>query len=524
MIKDVEYAAFAQLSYLNWHKLNGNDFGEADNTNVKRIIDDKGLFSKIKTTSYGKWDKGDEGYFLDKNEKGHKIYDKSDSRIFWLYSENSENPDLHPKFDYLASWDFVCGYDHEKILKEKGCILCDEDSGFQASIFKKENKIMIAFRGTDEKADWLKANIPLGLNRYTDQLFCTAFLYDKAKELGPDNEIYITGHSLGGALAQFCFIYGGCIDSCITWNALGIGSPDKEFVLKGKCYNKCDDSSLKEALEELGYKSKKDWTSKCICPDGATLIKKFIEIKKIKEASRMASPSGGLDIKPISKKELVKLQCRLNFKLNVMYAFQSNFDKSIDNPKLLNVYFSGDLTPNIQNRAGTIIKIDEKIQNFDNDMESDRNIIGKNIVEFHSTHNFIPFFDKYGSLLKGILNETHIANAIKTMLLASDMSLNTIFVQRDSILGIYPLPDLVTTIISKPKGFYGSGTGSTLDEHVYKAASIYNHMLFVNKKSMSQYIHKWYDFDKDYNYIGKFANIKEIGGVTYEEPLKIRKL
>ena len=522
MIKDVEYAAFAHLSYLNWHKLEDSDFEKETDKNIKNIINDKSLFQKIKTASYNKWDKGEEGYFEGRSEKGHKIYDKSDCRLFWLYSENPENPDIYPKFDYLASWDFVCGYDHKKILKEKGCILCDEDSGFQAAIFKKENKIMIALRGTDEKADWLKANIPLGLNRYSDQLFCTAFLYDKAKELDAHAEIYISGHSLGGALAQFCFIYGGCVDNCITWNALGIGSKDKDFALKGKCYSKCDDSSLKEALEALGYKSKKDWTSKCICPDGATLIKKFIEIKNKKEASRMASPSGGLDIKAIPKEELVKLQCRLNFKLNVMYIFQNNFEKSIDNPKLLNVYFSGDLTPNIQNRAGTIIKIDEKIQNFDTDQESDRNIIGKNIVEFHSTHNFIPFFDSYGSLLKGVLNETHIANAIKTMLFASDIDLGSVFLKRDSILGIYPLPDIITSIISKPKGFFARGTGSTTDEHIYKAADIYNHMLFVNKKSMSQYIHKWYDFDKNYNYIGKFANIKEVCGVHYEEPIKIK--
>jgi len=220
-MKDVTYAGFVQLSYLNWHNLSNENIGKT----LKGIFEKK--FEKIKTPFYDEMIKDNDGDYYLRKEEDKKIYSAMDKRIFYLYSEDYDRPDENTKYPEFQEWEFLCGYDHKKILKEAGNIIDIDDSGFQASAFKNGNKVMIAYRGTDEGADWSKTNIPLGFNKYADQLTCVAWFYDKVKSLVSDAEIHITGHSLGGALAQFAHIYSGCKHQTKTWNGLGIGRADK---------------------------------------------------------------------------------------------------------------------------------------------------------------------------------------------------------------------------------------------------------------------------------------------------------
>jgi hypothetical protein len=208
-MKDAIYAGFAQLSYLNWHNLKNGE-------KLFTVFEEEHLFNQIKTPDYNKWNKGNNEYYVNLSKEGHKIYAKEDSRIFYLYSEDKELAEKNPKFSEFGEWEFLCAYDHNKIKEEAGDIVGIFNSGFQGSAFKNGNKVIIAYRGSDNildgehrSSDWLRTNLDLGMNKYTDQLTCAIYMYEKVKELELEAEIHITGHSLGGALAQFVFVYSG---------------------------------------------------------------------------------------------------------------------------------------------------------------------------------------------------------------------------------------------------------------------------------------------------------------------------
>jgi len=73
-------------------------------------------------------------------------------------------------------------------------------SNLQFDIWEKQNskETIVAFRGTDEKIDWIAGNFALGIS----------VPYKSAKkkvkeycDLNPDRQVSLTGHSLGGGIA-----------------------------------------------------------------------------------------------------------------------------------------------------------------------------------------------------------------------------------------------------------------------------------------------------------------------------------
>ncbi len=102
------------------------------------------------------------------------------------YSDNPEAPD---------GWEILNGQP-------------EIDGGFAAVAFKRDDQIVIAFRGTDTYppfgGDWTGANAALGnLLPDWDEQFDQAidFTYEVIKS-NQGAEILVTGHSLGGGLAQ----------------------------------------------------------------------------------------------------------------------------------------------------------------------------------------------------------------------------------------------------------------------------------------------------------------------------------
>ncbi len=248
-MNDVIFAGFAQFSYLNWHKLSNS----SKNKNLKDIFEDKDAFDKIKRKIHEKYE-GNPNYCKQIIDNKN-IYDISDGRLFYLYSEHPTNPNNSPKYPEFGSWEFVCAYDHTKIYNEmpffeqimsqqKGITYSEKikeinkcESGFAASVFKKNYDIMISYRGTDLNtkletiSDFTGSNIPNGLfDQISDQMSCAIYVYKQiiAKYSTRNYNIHITGHSLGGLLAQFTYVYSGGIHKSRCWNALGVGD---KFIL-----------------------------------------------------------------------------------------------------------------------------------------------------------------------------------------------------------------------------------------------------------------------------------------------------
>ena len=153
-MKDVVYLNFAQLSYFDWHLLE------------KELKEKHKIDLKEYGTSVDKLISGDKtwGILLPKNlEETHKIvevevgkqklklYNEKDKRLFMKYSESVTGQENEiPKYEKeLSGWEFLYAADHNKIYKDYLGMESERESGFQASAFKKEQEIMICYRGTD---------------------------------------------------------------------------------------------------------------------------------------------------------------------------------------------------------------------------------------------------------------------------------------------------------------------------------------------------------------------------------------
>jgi len=77
-------------------------------------------------------------------------------------------------------------------------------SGFYAVTFEKDNDIVIAYRGTNGDLGDIEADTAIGnpLNDWHQQFTDALNLAWQIRKDNPDKQIYVTGHSLGGSLAQ----------------------------------------------------------------------------------------------------------------------------------------------------------------------------------------------------------------------------------------------------------------------------------------------------------------------------------
>ena len=80
-------------------------------------------------------------------------------------------------------------------------------SGFSASVIKNDNDIIIAYRGSDSRKDWTQSNKQMWFRKMPAQAWDAVSVYLKVKQQYPNAKIYLTGHSLGGSLAQIVGLY-----------------------------------------------------------------------------------------------------------------------------------------------------------------------------------------------------------------------------------------------------------------------------------------------------------------------------
>lgn len=265
-LNDIVYANFSQLSYFDWHKYSGKVNFEnkkfVKGPSISTIFEDADNYSSILTPRYTSNTriKKIENDYVSCQEEDHKtgkpvnIYDYDDYRMFLLYSEERNEPNKHPKFKDcgLGDWEFVCGHNHFSIVaKMKNNLTINKfwDSGFQASAFKKGNDVIIAYRGSDDMfslghflSDWTYTNLlNLAFDGIPDSLTCAGWFYEEvksltgkeylvakgSKEILSQPNIHITGHSMGGALAQYVAVCSGKKHPTVTWNSLGIGYKNK---------------------------------------------------------------------------------------------------------------------------------------------------------------------------------------------------------------------------------------------------------------------------------------------------------
>lgn len=207
-INDVVYLNFAALAYNNW---NGIPCG----TDLKEAV-------------------------FDIRKKNAKKLNTDTRHLYMVYSEceKYETPLWDKCFD---GWRFLYAANRTKLARDMfGFDLAD--SGFYAVAFVNEesNDMIISFRGTDSIKD-IGVDAWLGFfNNYSTQLTCVTWFEKYCRDLLTKTDVFptlvlpfvhFTGHSLGGALAEYAHITKAVPGSqSVTWNGLGMGARFKRTL------------------------------------------------------------------------------------------------------------------------------------------------------------------------------------------------------------------------------------------------------------------------------------------------------
>lgn len=97
-------------------------------------------------------------------------------------------------------------------------------NGFEGQIYQKGNNIVVVYKGTNQTKDFFNSDIPMGVGYSPKQQEDAHNLFLKAQSMYKDKNVNIevTGHSLGGSMAQIESARTGV--HATTFNAYGTGN------------------------------------------------------------------------------------------------------------------------------------------------------------------------------------------------------------------------------------------------------------------------------------------------------------
>ncbi len=240
--------------------------------------------------SYGDFEEEDIGFFLEEilflNSESKKRLLSFPNEV-WSYGGSEIFEETFHTF--LCEWK-VIGIMNDTYKQGT------EKTGFYAIAFEKNGQIVISYRGTEVSSfgeaykDFIETDLLIGVDKKPKQLEQGVEFYKEILEIEHES-IALTGHSLGGGIAQYVALisdlenYG--IPKVYTWNAIGInkvGILSLEDFLEFDSIAERKYPSLKN--NEATYKKVKDYYYSYL----VKLLKKNNYIKdkeSIKKISKM---------------------------------------------------------------------------------------------------------------------------------------------------------------------------------------------------------------------------------------------
>lgn len=450
MVKDVEYAFFAQLSYLNWNKLDLDKLKKEFSYQNKDFIN----FLKLNTV----WSKIKRDDLEPELINDILMYDERDKRLLGVFGkeyDTKKKRELKPYYDFNG-WQFIYSADKTKLFADYGYGRNVSDNGFYACAFQKENDVVIAYRGTDFsfKPEDIKGtikdmiqDIELGFMKENgSQLICAYMFLEYIKKMCKKEEekeekinIHITGHSLGGGLAQYVYVVTGKIYPTVTFNALGLGkSKDKikEDYLFGDDIQDCiaENSAINKNLIKL--------LAVCLCMKnphlllGASLLvvannylqsceAEEIEESFINENNEVALNGSDeeviKEIQEILEDDDLIASAQVYWLLKGTQGMQRvNKAENIKaESEIINYYNHLDWTSLIAPRYGKCIDVlTGSIILNDIVPDTKEFLLNQDFnITYHGVNDFLLYMDETGKIRAGVFNITFTKNAMKTMFL-----------------------------------------------------------------------------------------------------------
>lgn len=391
----------------------------------------------------------------DEDDSKERILLKNDVILAFDFFNNWESLGKS-MIDFLAEWYIV------DILDKTDDGSSNLKSGFYGIVFGKKDKIkgyknlVIAYRGSqlfpikEAYRDFIETDFLIGLGRKPKQFDEGLELYKKIIEKYDYKDVRITGHSLGGGIAQYTAVMSPLytknhefIPKTVTFNAIGILV---ENMIKIEDFLKFED--IYNIIKQIGYEYRWEKIIKIIQSIFIQKIDQIMEKKKIQlNDSELRSLSlqfitiGENKTKEIDLKKIVNTAItEENLKLyNEGRIILKDFTENKKYSRKMKSYIhSLDFTASFLPHIGKTILVDKglkettgvickkpplKLQTFQ-----------KEVMTYHLFDVFIPYiginygtsFENYEYYLSKHLNLLYIAASIRKLIYEEKLSINVI--------------------------------------------------------------------------------------------------
>lgn len=330
-------------------------------------------------------------------------------------------------------------------------------SGFFAVVFQKKDKYIISYRGSQtypfEEAykDFIEADLIIGLGKKPLQFWEGLEVYENLIKDGiPHEKISITGHSLGGGIAQFVAImvykkYKFCPWVC-TWNSVGIRRDGivgvEDFIEYQKLLLPCElnekeknifdefkDDYIEFIMKEL-KKQKIIKDNKTVLFDGDFKLNFELTQEFFQELIKQTNLEKILKKIPIARRRQLLIKERIIEKLFLREDLSEKIkdaklfidtinENKVFEGRVINFCHSKDFVSCLFPHIGTTYQVDlnflkkdvSKLGRFFRNLK----LFNKSFQEFHFEDVFIPLIDKNG-VFSQKLSEEYMASVIRKII------------------------------------------------------------------------------------------------------------
>lgn len=431
-------------------------------------------------------------------------FSKIKSGNFYFCTDETKEQFYEYFKDILKKWKVFYVDNRTASVREKS-------SGFYSVVFKSEKKYIITFRGSekypveDAYKDFVETDLSIGVGKRPRQFLEGVEVFNRLHRdfQIPIEDISVTGHSLGGGIAQFVALIAdkefGKVPYTCTWNSIGISREgivaiedfiDFDGIIKSVGMTDEEEAIFQDFkityMNFLIKELKKNGAikdNKTVLLDYDTDIYLSLEEEFLKNLSKNTNIDSCFSkVSPLRKHELIAKNgiYRKLFQMDglgkLLIQAQDFMEKIRRNTSyednVINFCHSKDMTNELFPHVGSVYQVD--LEFLKKDLTRKKFLknfmfLTKSVQGYHFQDVFIPFVetdgDRQGMFSKKLSIE-FIASLVRKLI-----ALEYCF-DREFLAEYYSLIDLGPNNYSKLKNYITKGISSCGEEILYKKQSL----------------------------------------------------